>query len=259
MTAEPMLIVGRDGEGVLVLRLNRPDRRNALATPLLQEIAAALAAGEADETVRAVVVTGSNTVFAAGADIDEVAAARADDPVESPRFLAWRAIRGFPKPLLAAVEGWCLGAGLELAMCCDIVVAGSNARFGQPETSLGIIPGAGGTVTLTRLVGRALATRMVLTGEPIDAAHALAAGLVAEVAPTGEALRQGTDLAARIAARAPLAMREAKASLRDAAELSERDHILAERRRFVALLGSADKAEGIAAFKEKRAAVWRGA
>lgn len=254
-----MLAVGREGEGVLVLRLDRPERRNALATPLLQEIAAALAAAEDDSTVRAVVVTGSATLFAAGADIDEVAAAGDDDPVESPRFAAWRAIRRFPKPVLAAVEGWCLGAGLELAMCCDIIVAGEGARFGQPETSLGIIPGAGGTVVLPRLVGHAMATHMVLTGEPIDAARALATGLIAEVVAEGEALRRGIALAVRIAARAPLAMREAKASLRDVAELTQRDHLFAERRRFVALLGSADKAEGITAFKEKRAAVWRGA
>ena len=259
MTAEPMLLIDAAAEGVTLIRLNRPDRRNALATPLLQEIAAALTVAANEPAIRAVLITGSDTVFAAGADINEVAAAGSDDPIESPRFLAWRAIRVFPKPLLAAVEGWCLGAGLELAMCCDIVVAGETARFGQPETNLGIIPGAGGTATLTRLVGRALATRMVLTGEPIDARHALASGLISEVAPAGEALAQAAVLAGKIADRAPLAMRQAKASLREAAELAERDHILAERRRFVSLLGSADKAEGIAAFKEKRAPNWCGA
>lgn len=259
MTAEPILLVERPQPGVVVLRLNRPDRRNALATPLLQDIAAALVAAEADQAVHAVVVTGSDTVFAAGADIDEVAAADSDDPIESPRFLAWRMIRAFPKPLLAAVEGWCLGAGLELAMCCDIVVAGDGARFGQPEINLGIIPGAGGTVTLTRLVGRALATRMVLTGDPIDARRALEAGLIAEVVAAGDALSHASILAGTIAGRAPLAMRAAKASLRQAGELFERDHIMAERARFVALLGSADKQEGIAAFKQKRAPIWRGA
>lgn len=259
MMPEPALLIGREGGNVTMLRLNRPERRNALATPLLQEIAAALVAADADETVQAALITGGATIFAAGADIDEVAEAGSDDPVESPRFRAWRSIRAFRKPLVAAVEGWCLGAGLELALCCDIVVAGEGARFGQPETNLGIIPGAGGTVTLTRLIGRARATRMVLTGEPIDAAQALAAGLIAETAPAGEALGRATALAGRLAARAPLALRAAKASLREASELTEQAHLLAERRRFVALLDSEDKAEGIAAFREKRAPAWRGA
>ena len=258
MTLERALLIEQPNAGVRLLRLNRPERRNALATSLLQEIAAALAAADADAAVGAVVITGSDEVFAAGADIDELAAADRDEPIESPRYRAWQAIRGFAKPLLAAVEGWCLGAGLELTMCCDIVVAGETARFGQPETNLGIIPGAGGTAILSRLVGRALATRMVLTGEPIDARAALAAGLIAEVTPPGAALAQALALAGIIAARAPLAMRAAKASIRETGALREQEHLQAERRRFVTLLGSADKTEGIAAFREKRPPEWRG-
>lgn len=244
--------------GVLLLRLNRPERRNALATPLLREIAAALATAEDDDAVRAVVITGSEMVFAAGADLDELAASGADDPVESPRFQAWATIRAFPKPLVAAVEGWCLGAGAELMLCADIVIAGAGARIGQPETGLGIIPGAGGTAILPRRGGPALAMKMVLTGEPIAAAEAQRCGLIAEAVAAGTALAAALALAERLAARAPLALRAAKASIRDAETLDEAAHLLAERRRFIALLGSADKAEGIAAFKDKRAPVWRG-
>ena len=142
-------------------------------------------------------------------------------------------------------------------MCCDITIAGESAKIGLPETNLGVMPGAGGTATLTRLVGRALAMRMVLTGEPIEASRALAAGLVSEVAPAGQALNAALALADRLVNRAPLALREAKASIREA-DLSEPDHLLTERKRFVSLLRSYDKAEGITAFREKRPAVWRG-
>lgn len=259
MTPEDALLVERPRDGVLLLRLNRPERRNALATPLLIALADTLIAADSDDGVRAAIVTGTANLFAAGADLDELAAAGSDDPIESPRFLAWAGIRNFSKPLISAVEGWCLGAGAELAMCCDIVIAGAGARFGQPETNLGIIPGAGGTATLARLVGRTLAMKMVLTGDPIDAHEARTAGLIAEVVNEGQALEHSLALGSTIAARAPLAMREAKASIRDATRLAEPDHLRAERARFVALLGSADKTEGIAAFREKRAARWTGA
>jgi enoyl-CoA hydratase len=258
LTPEPLLLLDRPQQGVLRLRLNRAERRNALSTPLLRLVAEALTEAEADDAVRAVVLTGGDTIFAAGADLDELAASGGDDPIDTPRFQAWAAIRAFSKPLIAAVEGWCLGAGAELMLCCDLAVAGESARLGLPETNLGIIPGAGGTATLTRLIGRARTMRMVLTGEPIEARDALACGLIAETAAAGAANARALQLAAQIAARAPLAMRAAKASIREAEALSEREHILSERRRFIALLGSADKAEGIAAFKEKRAPKWEG-
>jgi enoyl-CoA hydratase len=254
----PRLVIERPGPGVLLLRLNRPAKRNALATPLLQDIATTLQLADCDAEVRVAIVTGSENVFAAGADIDELAAATASDPVENERFKAWAAIRSFAKPLIAAVEGWCLGAGAELMMCADIVVAGEDARIGLPETNLGIMPGAGGTVILPRLVGRALAMRMVLTGEPIGAAQARNAGLIAELAPAGEALQAALDLASALAARAPLALAAAKASIRDAGQLSLSDHLRAERELFVRLLGTEDKAEGLSAFREKRSPVWRG-
>lgn len=254
----PDLITEKPREGVLLLRLNRPERRNALATPLLSEIADALMTAQNDDSVRSVVITGNDKVFAAGADIDELTASGSDDPVETPRFLAWKAIRSFPKPLIAALEGWCLGAGTELMLCADIVVAGEDAKIGLPETNLGMIPGAGGTVILPRIVGRTLAMKMVLTGEPISARCALDAGLIAEVVDTGAALDAALLLAGKLASRAPLALRAAKASIRDAEALDEAEHLVAERKRFIALLGSADKAEGIAAFRGKRAPIWRG-
>ena len=241
--AAPGIVVDHPAAGIVQIRLNRPERRNALATPLLQEIADALALADGDETIRIAVITGGDRLFAAGADLDELAASGSDDPVETPRFLAWQAIRGFSKPLIAAVEGWCLGAGAELMMCADMVVAGS---------------GAGGTAILPRLVGRARAMKMVLTGEPITAEEALACGLIAEVAEEGAALDVALRLAAKLAGRAPLALRAAKASIREAQTLDAASHLVAERRRFIALLGTGDKAEGIAAFREKRAPVWRG-
>jgi enoyl-CoA hydratase len=252
------LLIDWPSPWVARLRLNRPERRNALSTPLLAAIAEALKEAAGDDAIRAVVIGGSATVFAAGADLVELEAAGAADVIKSPRFLAWSTIRNFSKPVVAGVEGWCLGAGLELAMCCDLVVAGDTARFGQPETNLGVMPGAGGTATLARLVGRSRAMRMVLTGEPISAAEALDAGLVADVVSAGEAENASLRLATTIAARAPLALQGAKASIRDAMRLNEDDHLLAERKRFVALLGTEDKAEGLAAFREKRTPVWRG-
>tara|TARA_R110000782_G_scaffold78276_8_gene155383 strand:+ start:38022 stop:38801 length:780 start_codon:yes stop_codon:yes gene_type:complete len=252
------ILVERPTGGVILLRLNRPERRNALATSVLMEIASALEAADADDTLRAVVMTGNEKVFAAGADLNELMQSGSDDPVETPRFKAWASIRAFSKPLIAAVEGWCLGAGAELMMCADIVVAGDGAKIGQPETNLGIIPGAGGTATLPRIVGRALAMKMVLTGEPVSATEALNAGLVSQVTETGHALSEALALAEKLAGRAPLALRAAKASIRDADMLDETAHIVAERERFIALLSSEDKAEGIAAFLEKRQPIWRG-
>ncbi len=256
--SEALLLIENPAEGVLLLRLNRPERRNALSTPLLTEIARALTVANTDPAVRAVVITGNPKVFAAGADIDELAQSTSGDAIDSPRYLAWQAVRSFSRPLIAAVEGWCLGAGMELLMCCDIAIGGAEARFGQPETNLGIMPGAGGTATLARLVGRARAMHMVLLGEPIAAATAMDYGLIAEVTATGEALDRALAIGNIIAGRPPLALSEAKASIRDAELLTECDHIVAERTRFVSLLSSADKAEGIAAFREKRLPVWTG-
>ena len=252
MTNDDDFIVDRARGAIWLLTLNRPAARNALTTSLLARLAATLAAAEADEAVRAVVLTGGPDCFAVGADIGELvdkdeAAATAD-----PRVAHWAAIRGFAKPLVAAVNGWCGGGGNELAMACDIVIAGDNASFGQPEINLALLPGAGGTQLLPRLVGRPLAMKMVLAGTPIRATEALAAGLVTELVPAAETITRALELAAKIAEKSPLALRLAKAAVRAAYELPLAEGLALERRSFAQLCGTADKQEGVAAFLEKR-------
>jgi enoyl-CoA hydratase len=256
---QDILLIERIGEHGLLLRLNRPEKRNALATDLLRAVADALDDAAADSAVRVVVLTGSDRFFAAGADIRELASRDTAGALADPRPGIWARIRAFAKPLIAAVEGWSLGAGNELVMCCDLVVAGQGAKFGQPETSLGIIPGAGGTAILPRLVGRSRAMKMVLLGEPISAAEAHQAGLVAEVVEDGQALAAALDLAVRLATRAPLAMQQGKAMVRAAFEAHQSAHLILERQAFSALFGTFDKREGTAAFFEKRDPKWSGA
>ena len=251
-----ILLEQRQDNGVLLLTLNRPAQRNALATPLLEAIAAALRAADRDSGIRCVVIAGNDKVFAAGADIEELARSDGSEPVEGPRWIAWNAIAAFSKPLIAAVEGWCLGAGSELMLRCDIVVAGRNAKLGQPETNLGIIPGAGGTAILPRKVGMATAMDMVLTGEPITGERAWQLGMVARLVDDGQALASGLELAARLASRAPEALRVAKASIGHSSNSALGDHLRVERERFLGLLAGAEKAEGIAAFREKRPPDW---
>lgn len=245
-------------EGVTVIRLNRPEKRNALATDLLGAVADALDIAGTDDNIRCVVITGSERVFAAGADINEMVERRVAGALSDIRPALWQRIRAFPKPLVAAVEGWCLGAGNELLMCCDLSVAARGARFGQPETNLGIMPGAGGTAILPRLVGRNAAMRMVLLGDPITAEEAASLGLVTEVVEDGAALEAALKMASRIAVRAPLAMRQAKASICASFDLPLTAHFAMERQAFAALFGSEDKQEGVAAFVEKRSPVWKG-
>ena len=256
---QTMLIIERVEEAVLLIRLNRPEKRNALATDLLSAVADALDEAERDETLRCVVITGSDKFFAAGADINEMASRATAGALCDPRPAIWGRIRNFPKPLIAAVEGWSLGAGNELVMCCDLVIAGQSAKFGQPETNLGIIPGAGGTAVLPRLVGRARAMRMVLLGDPLSAQEAQVAGLVTEVVEDGGALGVALSMASRLAGRAPLSMRQGKALVKAAFEMPLTAHLAMERQAFSALFGTADKAEGVSAFLEKRDANWKGA
>jgi enoyl-CoA hydratase len=252
------LIVQRTVDGICSITLNNAEKRNALATPLLCLIADALDYAKDDRAVRCVVITGGISVFAAGADIGELAEKDVAGALADVRPGIWARIRGFPKPIVAAVEGWCLGAGNELLMCCDLAVAGEGARFGQPETNLGIIPGAGGTATLSRIVGRMSAMSMVLLGRPIDSHTALRLGLVLEVVEAGKAMERARELAAVIASRAPVAIRQGKALVNAAFELPHSAHLAAERQAFSALFGTADRTEGIAAFREKRAATWLG-
>jgi enoyl-CoA hydratase len=230
------------------LTLNRPDARNALSTALLGAIADALDAAAVDDAIRAVVLTGGPKVFAAGADIKELATRDVPAALLDARVGHWSRIRRFPKPLIAAVSGFALGGGCELAMHADIVVAGTDAKFGQPEINLGILPGAGGTQRLARLAGQQIAMKLVLSGEFLDAAEAKACGLIAEVAADPQAL----DLAAKIAEKAPLAARLAKELVLAARDAPLDVGLAFERKAFAALFATADFKEGIGAFLEER-------
>jgi enoyl-CoA hydratase len=244
--------------GVMTIMLHRPDTRNALRTALLAEIADCLETCRHDADVRVVIISGGESVFAAGADISEMAAMTMTDVLDDPRPRYWSAIANFPKPIIAAVNGYALGGGCELAMHADIIIAGETAQFGQPEINLGIIPGAGGTQRLLRAVGKSLASKMVLSGEFIDARSALNAGLVAEITQPELTLETAQKLATTIASKSPLAVQQAKAALSQAFETSLSSGLDFERKTFVMLAASEDRNEGIQAFLEKRKPNFKG-
>jgi enoyl-CoA hydratase len=252
------ILVDRPAPGVVRITLNRPGARNALRTQTLCEIASELALAAAADETRAVVITGGLAYFAAGADLREMAPLGPVEVLTHERQRHWRAIAAFPKPLVAAVNGYALGGGCELALCADIVVAGTNAQFGQPEINLGMIPGAGGTQRLARTAGKSLAMLMVLTGWPIDAQAALAAGIAVEVDEPESALARAVEIASIIAAKPALAVRLAKEAVLRAYETPLSEALAAERQAFALLAASHDRNEGIAAFLEKRPARFTG-
>ncbi len=235
-------------DGWACLTLNRPAARNALNTGLLADIAATLATLAADPACGAVVLTGAEGNFAAGADITEIEHKTTAEGATDPRKAHWAAIRAFPKPLIAAVDGFALGGGFELALMADLLVLGDSARIGLPETTLGLIPGAGGGQRLLARTGPARAARMVLLGEVVNAEIAADWGICSHRAPL--ALPMAQDLARSLAARAPLALAAAKAALVAGAEASLALH--SERAAFESLLDSHDKTEGITAFRARR-------
>jgi len=211
VTDEPLILVERDEERrVALLRFNRPKQLNALNGQVMDDLCNALEALDRDEAIRVLVVTGNERAFAAGADIGEMADASPIDMLRTNRIAQWDRVRRIGKPVIAAVAGWCLGGGCELAMALDLIVAAEGARFGQPEINLGVIPGAGGTQRLTRAVGKSAAMEMILTGEPIDAREAHRLGLVARVVPNELVVEDALTLAAKIATKSPLALRLAK-------------------------------------------------
>jgi enoyl-CoA hydratase len=241
-----------------LLRLNRPKALNALSNGLRRELIDALGAFEADASIGAIVITGDERAFAAGADIKEMASASAVDMLRQDSIGSFDRIQHIRKPIIAAVSGWCLGGGNELAMSCDMIVASETARFGQPEINLGVIPGAGGTQRLTRAVGKAIAMEMVLNNRTLTAAEALQYGLVNRVVPVERYLEEALGLAAEIAARAPLAVRLGKEAVNHAFESTLAEGLADERRAFYFLFASADQKEGMAAFTEKRKPEWKG-
>lgn len=253
---ETILVEKHDRVGLA--RLNRPNALNALNNQLLSELMHALQAFDADSEVGAMVITGSEKAFAAGADIKEMANASAVEMLQWDNIAQFDRIMAVRKPVIAAVSGYCLGGGNELAMACDMIVASESARFGQPEINLGVIPGAGGTQRLTRAVGKAIAMEMVLNNRTLTAEEALRFGLVNRVVPVERYLDEAMGLAAEIAARAPLAIRMGKEAVTQAFDSFLADGLADERRRFYMLFASQDQKEGMAAFVEKRKAEWKG-
>lgn len=237
---------------------NRPQALNALNSQVMTEMVEAMEAYDADPEIGAIVISGDERAFAAGADIKEMAGASAVEMLLADRISLWDRLAKIKIPIIAAVSGWCLGGGNELAMACDMIVASESARFGQPEINLGVIPGAGGTQRLTRAVGKVVAMEMVLNGRQLDAGEALDAGLVNRVVPVERYLEEAVELAAEIAERAPLAIRFGKEMVNHAFESFLKDGIGDERRSFYFLFSTDDQKEGMRAFTEKRDPEWRG-
>lgn len=257
MTAYTSILV-ETIENVGLIRLNRPQQLNALNSVLMEELATALEEFDRDERIRCIVITGNERAFAAGADIKEMAEASAVEMLLRDNIARWDRIQRIRKPIIAAVSGWCLGGGCELAMACDIIIASETAVFGQPEINIGVMPGAGGTQRLTRAIGKSKAMEMILTGRYMSAREAEAAGLVSRVVPVETYLEEAIRLAKEIAARPPIAVRLAKEAVNKAFETSLRDGLDYERRLFYFLFSTEDQKEGMQAFIEKRKPEWKG-
>ena len=246
-------------DGVALITIDRQEALNALSFDLLDDLAATLESLDADAACRAIVLTGAGTrAFAAGADIKELATQTPITLTAENRFGAWDRIWAIRTPTIAAVRGYALGGGCELAMSCDMIVAAEDAQFGQPEIKIGVMPGAGGTQRLTRAIGKAKAMELILTGRNLGAAEAEAAGIVTKVVAPDETLPAALDLASRIAAQPPVAVQAAKQAILRAEELSLSAGLDFERRAFFLLFASDDQTEGMAAFTEKRPPDWTG-
>jgi enoyl-CoA hydratase/carnithine racemase len=242
----------RPAEHVALVRLNRPDVRNVLSPELMDELASSIEALDADEEVRCIVVAGSDEVFAAGADIKAMRERSFKESLQHSTAAGWGRIAACRTPLIAAVSGFALGGGCELALICDMVVASETAEFGQPEINLGIIPGAGGTQRLAKVIGKQRTMELVLTGRRIDAAEAHRIGIVNSVEPAGQWLERAIELAARVARQAPIAARLAKQAVQAADETSLSAGLESERRLYELTMATEDRIEGATAFLEKR-------
>lgn len=243
--------------GVGLVRLNRPQALNALNGQLVNELFDALEAFDADETIGCMVLAGSDKAFAAGADIKQMLDTDMVTMMTGDDFTDWARLRAITKPVIAAVSGWALGGGCELAMACDMIVASSSARFGQPELSIGIMPGAGGTQRLTRAVGKAVAMEVMLGNRHLTADEALSSGLVNRVYPLESYLDEAVKLAEKIAGMPRVAVRLIKETVNKAEELSLTEGLEYEKRNFYLLFGTEDKIEGMSAFVDKRTAEWK--
>lgn len=252
MSPEFILVNPQFDKHIALIQINRPKELNALNRQVMLEIKEALLQLDEDEQVRVVILTGGEKVFAAGADIKQMADATAMSMLNIDQFSTWDQIKKTKKPIIAAVSGFALGGGCELAMTCDMIVASETAQFGQPEINIGTMPGAGGTQRLTRAVGKALAMELVLTGKFISAEEALNAGLINRVVPVEVLFKETLNLARTIASKSPVAVRLAKESVVKAFETSLDEGLQFERKNFYLTFASEDQKEGMAAFVEKR-------
>ena len=254
----PIVLIERPADGVGLIRINRPDVRNALNLEVRKLIARHLTEFGEDAATRCIVLTGNDKSFAAGADIKEMAGAGPIDMIQRGVHTLWRVIAACPKPVIAAVNGFALGGGCELAMTCDIIIAGETARFGQPEVKIGIIPGGGGTQRLTRAVGKYKAMKICLTGELFGAREAFDMGLVSEVVPDAEVEKRALALAQQIAELAPLAVQQIKEVVLAGQDASLDAALRLETKAIQLLFASQDQKEGMAAFIEKRKPKFQG-
>lgn len=252
LSMEYIVIDEQYAPGIAVIRLNRPKELNALNTLLMQELRDALLALDQSEKVRVIIITGNDEAFAAGADIKQLADKSSIDLLAMDQFSTWDQIRKTKKPVIAAVSGFCLGGGCELAMTCDMIVASETARFGQPEIKIGVMPGAGGTQRLARAIGKVRTMEMVLTGRFISAKEALDLQLINRVAPVEIYFSEAVRLAGEIAEMSPIAVRLAKEAVNRAFETPLEEGLQFERRNFYLCFSSEDQKEGMKAFIEKR-------
>ena len=255
MAYETILVETRGKVGLVTL--NRPKALNALNSAVMEEVVAALQAFEADEGIGAIVLSGSEKAFAAGADIKEMQEKSYIDMYMADFFAGWDAMTRIRKPIIAAVSGYALGGGCELAMMCDFIIAGDNAKFGQPEITLGVMPGMGGSQRLTRFVGKSKAMDMCLTGRMMDAAEAERSGLVSRVVPAADVVEEAVKAAEKIAGLSLPAVMMNKEAVNRAYETTLTEGLRFERRVFHAMFSLEDQKEGMAAFSEKRPATFR--
>lgn len=241
-----------------LITLNRPQAMNALNNQLMRELMDALADFDKDEAVGAMVITGNEKAFAAGADIKEMADQSIQQIMDRDHVAVFGRIRTIQKPVIAAVSGWALGGGCEVALSCDMIVASESARFGQPEITIGVIPGAGGTQRLTRAVGKAIAMEMILNNRTLTAQEAYQLGMVNHVVPVAGYLDEALKLAEEIASRAPVAVRVAKKMINQTFERTLSDGLAEEKQQFYNLFATEDQKEGMQAFIEKRKPAWKG-
>ena len=250
--------ISREGP-VAVLTLHRPEALNAMNSAMARDLRQSLESLSKDDSVRCLVITGSGKGFCAGADIREMAGLSSTEVARAGSLLSiWETVGKYPKPIVAALSGFALGGGLELAMCCDIIIAAQGTKLGQPEINIGIIPGGGGTQRLTRAVGRYKAMEMILTGSTITAEEAASAGLVSRVVPAAQHLQEAMKVAQTIASKAPMAVRLAKQAVSSAEDGTLSDGLRHEKQLFLLLFSSKDKDEGMKAFLEKRPPVFTG-